>query len=137
MKLKNPLTYIWSILFPKKDHHLQTRLKIIAVINKIKWAVDSPVASAITDAIPGRTDDAILEWIRKALPVVLKSFALAENGLNAHIAVKQAIGTLKTIEPSDRSGVYQVLAGRLYECFTGLPIETATEEIQRTYSETK
>lgn len=130
------LLHLFRRLFPKKDHHLQTRLKIIAVINKIKWAVNSPVASAITDAIPGRTDDAILEWIRKALPVILKSFALTDYGLNARVDIPNAVETLKVLKPSERSQIYAKVAGRLYETFTGLPEEVAKMEVQRTYSET-
>ena len=127
------LKHLFRRIFPKRDHHLQTRLKIIAVINKIKWAVNSPLASAITDAIPGRTDDAILEWIRKALPVILKSFALTDYGLNARVDVPNAIGTLKVLNPSERSQIYAKVAGRLYESFTGLPEEVAITEIQTEY----
>lgn len=131
--MKKLLTSIWLFLFSKKDHHKATRLKIIAVINGIKDAVNHPVAGMIARAIPGRTDDAILECIRKWLPVILKEFSLSENGLNTGVAIRQAVETLRIITPEERSRVYKVVAGRLYESFSGLPLDTAIEAVQMEY----
>jgi hypothetical protein len=131
--MKKILNLLKALFGRKSDIHKEKRLKIISVINKIKEAVNSPLASAIVQAIPGRTDDAILEAIRKWLPSILKGLCLAENGFNSGVAVREAVSRLKSLEESNRVAYYKMLGGELYSSFTGLPIDSAITEIQTEY----
>lgn len=136
MKKPNIITWLIS-LFKRKDDLKKKRLAIIAFINAIKEAANNPIADLIVKAIPGRTDDEILEWIRKASAAVLKGLQLTENGFNSGIAVKQTIERLSEIPKSERAGYYKMIGGELYTTFTELPIDTAIEEIQKEYREWK
>lgn len=111
--MKKLLNFILN-LFRRSDKNKEIRLKIIAFINKLKMAVESPYADALSAAIPGRTDDRILEYIRKAIPAILKGLALSNNGFNAAIAVREAVDTLKVIAPKDRAEVYKKVGGEMY-----------------------
>lgn len=130
--MKKLLTFILN-LFRRSDKNKEIRLKIIVFINKLKAAVESPYADAVAAAIPGRTDDRILEYIRKAIPAILKGLALSNNGFNAAVAVREAVDTLKIIAPEDRAEVYKKVGGEMYAVMTGAPINEAIEDIQKEY----
>lgn len=133
--MKKLLKLILSI-FSKVDKNKIIRLKIIDFINKVKTAVNNPVADLIVEAIPGVTDDMALECIRKWIPVILRSIGLSSNALNASEAVNQAVITLNALPMDDRTKYYKNLGGELYTSFTGIPLDTAIEDIQKEYRAT-
>lgn len=128
-----PLILLLTSLFHKKDDHKAKRIAIIEFINRIKDAVNNPIADLIAKAIPGRTDDKILDYIRKAIPVILKSFELSNNGFNAQMAIPEAVRLMNTFAVEDRAKLYKKLSGGLYASMTGMPEDKAIEEIQKEY----
>lgn len=54
----------------------------VAITERIKLFIDSPVADVITALIPGRADDAVVAALRTALPQLLKQLQLTESCIN-------------------------------------------------------
>lgn len=72
----------------------------VVVVDKIKAAIDSPVADVLTAIIPGDIDDKIKDKLREFLPKILANMRLADScgQLTDPLAITQcAIQTLKSI----------------------------------------
>lgn len=113
----------------KRKNHLQEYQKVVhTYVESLKQAVTSNHSFG---AIPLRSIDPNKECIRKWLPTILKTLDLSDNGFVAAMAVRRAVARLTKIKPEEREGYYRMIAGRLYACFSGIPLETAIEEMKR------
>lgn len=129
----NKLLSLFRLIFPKRDDKKEMRLKIIEVINAIKEAAEDPIIKNIARALIGQSSDVLLDSIRKRIPFILKRLNLTQNGFNSNIAIKQTAERLHKVPKGERAGYYKMIAGELYSSYTGLPIDTAIEEVQREY----
>lgn len=97
----------------------------VEFVERLKLMLDNPKADFIVKIIPGVGDDKALEWLRKALPVVLnylnvKLTCLYDLELNALktnvnvVVVLEELATHISIMPkSSRGGLYRDIASLL------------------------
>jgi len=117
MSLGKFLAHIWDAikkLFEGLPEEFKNAIHIgVAVVEKIKEAVDSPVADIITAIIPTDIDDNIKQKLRDALPKILAQLQLAENCAdltNTADIVRCAIETLKGMEGDIKSAFWHDIA---------------------------
>lgn len=103
--------------------HLNSDIKhlapiVIAVVEKIKMIVESPVADVLTEVIPGDTDEAIKIKLREWLPKILIGLNMVEsiNDLPDDNAKLQAILALfNNVDPDLRKAHWHGLAALILE----------------------
>ena len=138
MKLKNPLTYLWSILFPK---HREKKEKIVKFLNWIKNFVESEDAQFIVNITTfTKADDKLLQLLKQWLPFILADLELAHETTNTNMALRQSINSLRIYKPLKRAQKWQELAGRLYAKAVQLPdsqLEFAKMEMKSFYDANK
>lgn len=135
--MKKPKTWFGKLIayFSKAfDSNKPTRLKVIEIVNFLKRAVESSTADLLADFIPGDVDDITLRVLRSWLPAILKDLELAnKRALDDEIILRQGIQNLKNLDKESRGYIYSLVAGKLYQNFTGKTQYEATQEIQEEY----
>jgi hypothetical protein len=72
----------------------------VAITERIKAFIGSPVADVVTALIPGQADDAVVAALRTALPELLTQLQLTENCINStddNVKVHCGLQTLSTL----------------------------------------
>jgi len=90
----------------------------IAVTNKLKDFIDTPVADIVTAIIPGTLDDTIKEKLKLVLPKVIMKLQLAQVIANIEDVNEQLIEILKILKlsPNDtRNNFYHEFCYTLIE----------------------
>lgn len=102
-------------LFKKIPAKLSKEVQlIINVVNVIKLYVDSELADVITAAIPSDVDDKIKEWLRKALPVILKELNMVKDGK-----------VILSVESDIKGAQLRSIASVLTQQYTNMPADQA------------
>lgn len=125
---KNMLKKIIVRLFNRKKHLPEYQKAVHLYVASLRQAV---IDNHSLLAFPLRSEDPVRECIRQWLPGILKRIGLSDNGFVTVMAVRRTVARLTKIKPEEREGYYQMIAGELYACFSGLPLETAIEEMKR------
>lgn len=120
----------WPNLFHRRDRLKEQRLNAIDIVNRLKDAVNSPFLTFATKIIPGDKDDKLLKAVREALPAILRKWNLTKRQ-TLDVALFDAITALK--ESEDRPVYYRTIAGEIYSLHSGLPPDTAMDQVEREY----
>jgi len=134
MKILKRFTNWLKEQFSQPDHLKEYRLEIIKVLNVVKTVVNSDVTSAIVAITKTKTDDKILIMIRQWLPRILQRWNLSGSD-DLHTSVTDAVVNIQDMPEEKHGSYYLTIAGDLYTNFSGLPLDTAMEQIQETYNE--
>jgi hypothetical protein len=89
----------------------------VAITNKIKAIVESPIIDIATDLIPGDLDDKIHEKLKILVPQVALKLAIAHKVLSENAkdsdAVENIVVYLKSLNPEARIGFWVHFTGEL------------------------
>lgn len=109
-------------LFKKATEFLKNEIPVaVAVVENLKFFIDSPIAPVMWHLIPGEADGILAEKIKKALPVILVDLKIARDcvNLNSNDEIIQcAINHLKTLQPTARYGYWLMIASHLSQALT-------------------
>lgn len=96
-------------LFGRKQSISDRICTFIMIVERLKHAVDSPEATAITKIIPGSWDDRVVEQLRVIFSSVLRKMKIVQS-IDLSIQPFQAVRTLKPMDNISRNKQYKSIA---------------------------
>lgn len=112
-RLFNFIASLWSAGKKFLEEHGKDAIDLV---NKVKEAVNSPTADAITKLIPGTWDDIALAWARAATPIACEALEIiiecpTEDGPAAYFEC--VVDHFRQLPEAQRAGAYRDFAAQL------------------------